>query len=301
MKKPNFFILGAPKCGTTSLAAWLSQHPQVYMSAVKEPNFFNTDQLELHRPTRREYEKLFEPAQESHLAVGEASVRYLSSQVAVPAILEFQPDARFIVAVRNPIEMAFSLHKQWVFSGAENLTSFENAWRAQEDRAQGRRLPPLGYPNQYGEFCSVGKQIRRLYRLVDQARVRIVFLDDIRAEPASVYADVSRFLGVRDDHVPDFKMHNPSQERKYPWLRQLSIRAGLLKRAVGIRRGLGLIGALDNWNTTEKGWTASSPMVAELKEYFRRDVAELEEITGRNLSSWLNDELTGPVRAATDI
>ncbi len=104
--RPNFFILGAPKCGTTSIAAWLGQHPAIFIPAMKEPNFFNTD---INQPpiygveTLDEYEALFAPATTAHHAIGEASVFYLTSAVAVANILRYQPAARFIVcsAIRS--------------------------------------------------------------------------------------------------------------------------------------------------------------------------------------------------------
>ena len=88
MVSPNFFILGAPKCGTTSLASWLSDHPHIFIPPIKEPHYFNTD--DQHRNIRRrlDYEKLFRGVTEKHIGVGEASVWYLSSEVAVRNILD---------------------------------------------------------------------------------------------------------------------------------------------------------------------------------------------------------------------
>ena len=111
MKKPNFFIIGAPKCGTTSLANWLAEHPRVFFSDTKEPHFFCTDGYTGVK-TLKQYEKLFEDAKPHHLAVGEGSTHYLFSKVAVPNILVYNPDARFIVCLRNPVDMAPSLHSE---------------------------------------------------------------------------------------------------------------------------------------------------------------------------------------------
>jgi hypothetical protein len=92
MRKPNFFILGAPKCGTTSLWSWLRAHQDIFMSYVKEPNFFNSDD-NLGISNLTDYEELFRGASVSHAAVGEASVWYLSSAVAIQNILQYQPEA----------------------------------------------------------------------------------------------------------------------------------------------------------------------------------------------------------------
>ncbi len=140
---PNFFILGAPKCGTTSLASWLGEHENIYMSPVKEPNYFNTDVRIIGRLTDWEYQALFRGACEKHMAVGEATTGYLRSRVAVERILDAVSDARFIVCIRKPIEMAISYHGELVKSGIETETDFETAWRLQEIRRRGVRTPPL--------------------------------------------------------------------------------------------------------------------------------------------------------------
>jgi hypothetical protein len=299
MRTPNFFIIGAPKCGTTSLAAWLSEHPEIFMSEVKEPHFFNTDHIEHFRPTAREYDALFADADERHTAVGEASVFYLTSNVAVPAILEREPSAKFIVCVRNPVRMALSLHKQRVFSGSEDITDFAEAWRAQADRTRGLRPPPLNEPSRslYGNMCSLGRQLEQLLQIVDRGQVHIVFLDDLRRQPATTYRDVLRFLGVAEDHAPAFEQRNPAQERRYPWLRRAAVKAGLIKRKLGFRRGLGILESLNRWNARDSRWAATPAMMAELKAYFREDIEQLAAITGRDLSAWLDDRSDAPTPA----
>ena len=101
MRKPDFFIVGAPKCGTTALYEYLRPHPNVFMSTVKEPHFFAKDLGSYpHIKTDEEYAALFAGANEQHLRVGEASVYYLRSAVAIPNIREFNPDARLIAMFR---------------------------------------------------------------------------------------------------------------------------------------------------------------------------------------------------------
>ena len=132
MKEPNFFILGAPKCGTTALAQYLSDHPKVFMTDPKEPHHFNTDQNYGDFKDAERYRKLFQDAGPEHQCVGEASVWYLYSKDAVANIEATIGAPRYIAMLRNPVEMAASLHEQLVYSGNENITSFEKAWAAQE-------------------------------------------------------------------------------------------------------------------------------------------------------------------------
>ena len=96
--KPNFFIIGAPKCGTTSLWTWLVSHPNIFLPLEKEPHYFNTDDARRGVLTSLEqFEALFRDVRDEHIAICEASVWYLSSRTAVRNILQYQPNARLIV------------------------------------------------------------------------------------------------------------------------------------------------------------------------------------------------------------
>src|SRR5882672_1680365 len=112
MRKPDCFIVGAPRCGTTAMYTYLGQHPEIFMSARKEPHFFGTD---LSSPAlvrdEQQYLSLFAKAQNEKRA-GEASVFYLYSQRAAREIHAFCPSARIIIMLRNPVEMMYSLHSR---------------------------------------------------------------------------------------------------------------------------------------------------------------------------------------------
>ena len=129
MSIPDFVIVGAPKCGTTALASYLDGHPRIFLSRVKEPNYFCFDAPGLRVVDRLEtYSGLFTPAQPGQLC-GEASTAYLFSHAAVPAILESNPAARIIVLVRNPLEMVVAHHHEKLHHFEENEPDFEIAWR----------------------------------------------------------------------------------------------------------------------------------------------------------------------------
>src|SRR3546814_13335773 len=103
-KKPNFFIVGAPKCGTTSLANWLSEHPSIFLSNPKEPHFFDLDRRKHYKCDLARYEGFFNGVAPTHTMVGEATTGYLRSHVAISEILKYAADARFIVGLRNPVD-----------------------------------------------------------------------------------------------------------------------------------------------------------------------------------------------------
>ncbi|MEM7278566.1 MAG: sulfotransferase, partial [Pseudomonadota bacterium] len=186
MQKPNFFVLGAPKCGTTTICSWLAAHDQVFFSPQKEPHFFNTDSKQRGTFTLDRYEQYFASADSRHKAVGEGSVWYLASTAAVSNILEYSPAARFIVCLRNPIEAAVSMHNQSLYTGDETIVNFRDAWQAQWDRESGKEKIPASCLEVtrllYGKACLFGQQVSKLFDAVDTQRVLIITLDEIKAD-----------------------------------------------------------------------------------------------------------------------
>lgn len=126
--RPNFFIIGAPKCGTTSLDNWLGAHPAVFLSPMKEPHYLSTDLANRSVTNAAQYEKLFQNVSDVHIAVGEASTWYLYSINAVSNIELAYPDARYIVITRNPVDMAHSLYHHNLRVLREDRATFEEAW-----------------------------------------------------------------------------------------------------------------------------------------------------------------------------
>lgn len=291
MKRPNFFILGAPKAGTTTLASWLSEHPRVFLSPVKEPQFFNFDFS--HRTTRsfKEYEALFQAATATHLAVGEASTRYLYSRTAVPAICQYAENARFIVMIRDPVELAYSLHDQTVFDGDETELDFEKAWGLQQVRMYGDRIPRFCSDPQlllYGPLCRLGEQLDRLLTLVPRERVLVVNLEHIREAPLKEYRRVLDFLGVEYDGRTSFPLANPAKERRFPMLWR-AVQAGnrMLRtlRVPPVR--IGVTRLLYRWDKRPRTRKPlDDAMRVELRRYFADDVARIERISGWDLDHW---------------
>lgn len=289
---PNLFLIGAPKCGTTAMSHYLAGHPDIYMSeqaGIKEPYFHCPD---LDAPWRisspAEYEDLFAGAPTGCRYLGEASAAYLYSEHAVPDILTACPQARFIVMLRNPVDLVASLHNQFWKIGAERADLTE-AWRLQAARARGEALPPGGFTHgrlhQYGRIASLGWQMERLYRWVDRASVHCIVYDDFNADPAECYRNTLAFLGVGDDGRTAFATLNPS----------ISYRSQRLQRGIvaldrlASRRAAagGLANALRKLNTRHVKRPTDVVLIEELRAYFSDDVGLLSEILKRDLSSWL--------------
>jgi hypothetical protein len=289
LRKPNFFILGAPKCGTTSLAAWLSEHPQILIPQIKEPHFFNTDDKR-GTVSLQQYERLFAEAQSCHKAIGEASVWYLSSSTAVTNILQYQPQARFIVMIRDPVEMAPALHAEMVLSGHENVREFDLAWYLQEQRRLGRRLPAFSWATRrllYGDVCRLGEQVARLLSLVTRDKVLTVCLDELSRDPRRDYSRALQFLGVDDDRRTNFPVYNRSRTVRWPAATRFLFILLQLKERFGVDFNLDLWSRFTELNLKEEARRHVSPQTSDmLRRYFASDVVLLGRMIEHDLTRW---------------
>lgn len=212
-RKPNFFIVGGPKCGTTALYEYLRSHPSIFFASPKEPDFFTSYPYPRYRraDTMDEYLSLFRRAKDHHVAVGEASVGYLYEKKAITRLHEFNPGARIIALVRNPVDMVYSWHAQLVYNCEEPERDFRKAWDLQSERAAGKNIPEKCRDYRlllYAEFCKFGKQIEHLFATFPREQVLVIVVDDMRADTKKVYEDTLAFLGVESDGRTEFSRIN---------------------------------------------------------------------------------------------
>jgi hypothetical protein len=216
---PDTFIIGAPKCGTTSLYEYLRSHPDVFMSAVKEPCYFARDLARdrsgsflVYGRDRDTYRSLFAGAGAA-LRAGEGSTRYLYSRDAPALIRAEQPAARIIAMLRNPVDMMYALHEHKLAGGTEDIADFEQALAAEDDRRAGRRLPPLSNPllATYRDRARFGEQLSHWLAVFDRRQVRVMIFEDFVAQPVIEFRRLLEFLDVDADFQPaSFAAHNPA-------------------------------------------------------------------------------------------
>lgn len=288
MNKPNFFIVGAPKCGTTSLAAWLGEHPEVFMCDPKEPHYFSMDRPDRPPCSAAQYQRFFEGAEESIPVVAEASTSYISSKVAIRKILTYNPDARFAVCLREPAKMAISMHNQRLRTGMEDKRNFLDAWGLQDERARGKALPLLCRSRDYVRYdtlCNVGTQMERMLSVVPREKLFVTVLDDMRNDPKQVYQDILDFLCICDDGRNEFQSLN--QSRSLPRVLAVAhVAAGRVKRKLGIRSGTGLLDKIDYTFVKSGESRVCNDVLGMLRSYFRSEVEKLEGLLHRDLSHW---------------
>jgi hypothetical protein len=304
MIKPDFFIVGAPKCGTTALAEYLREHRNIFMSWPKEPHFFAHDfpMYKEHLPCIDNYLDLFRDADKSqHIAVGEASVYYLYSRKAIPAIHEFNRDARLIVMLRNPVDIVASMHSQLLWTLDEDEKDLETAWRYQAKRLNGKNIPARCREPallQYGELASIGAQVQRMLSIFPRDQIKFVRFEDFKNNTQQIYSSVLAFLEVPDNHRTHFPVINGNRCHKNPLIsrftqrppRHLVLVANSLKKSIGIKR-LGIMKKIRSFsNETKPRPSISVKFRNELSDYFKNDVEKLSSLLDWDIDHWIEPE-----------
>ena len=313
LARPNFFIIGAPKCGTTALYTYLSQNKRICMPWIKEPHYFaNEIEKSRIRPIDNltEYLGLFKHYGRACEAIGEASVFYINSPCAIGNIYSFNKLAKIIIMVREPVEMFASLHCQLYFTHDENLKNPVDAWRAQIDRRKGWRIPKtsrIPHILQYQSTCSLGKLTKKVIDIFPSNNVKIIFFEDFANKTKKVYEEVLKFLGVSSDGREHFPRVNKSKVSRSRFLTSLYHEKGILRplwctlEEQRKRRGINYNLAFRSIyyflhrfyllidSKTLKRTPFKVEFRRELQDTFKEDIGKLSKLTGRNLTHWLSD------------
>lgn len=298
MTLPNFFIIGAAKAGTTALYEYLKQHPQIFMSPVKEPKFFafRDETLDFAGPgdmdaqrtvvtNQGAYENLFRAAGGAR-AIGEASVIYLSSAKACAGIRDAVPDARLIAVLRDPVERAFSNYLMNVRDGRETL-DFADALAMEEQRIR-EHWEFIWHYTRAGFYF---QQLRRYYDTFPSAQLHIILHEDLEQAPLRVTQETFAFLDVDPSFQPDvWVKHNvstavPKWRYRIPRRTLRSRPARWLKPHLPARAQQKIEQVLQQ---RDKPRPARQPEVRrQLRALFREDILALQDLIRRDLSAWL--------------
>jgi hypothetical protein len=310
---PDFFLVGAVKAGTTALHLFLDQHPEIYMSPVKETNFFSQadmDEAHFNRDYRHDvnvgldrylegpmnrtihianvqrwdqYRKLFRDAT-GYRMVGEASNSYLLCPSAAAAIAEARPEARILMMLRNPVDRAWSQYIMNLRLGKTLSEDFIEEFEA--DSAAEHQ--GWGVSHNYRELGRYAGQLERFYAHFPRERVKVLLYDDYRADPAAAMRDIFAFLGVDPDvRVDTDRRPNEAAVPRFKRLNYLLFQSGIVNR---VKRMVP-----ESWKGAAKNAMFSKadiPTIGErerayLRDVYREDVGRLGELLGRDLGGWL--------------
>ena len=212
IRRPNLFLVGQPKSGTTALYNFLKQHPDVFACRVKEPDFFCKDfilesdryhgqqSFYLHKWSRNisDYLSLFCGAK-SESIIAESSTSYLYSSVAADEIYKFNPGAKIIILLREPISFLYSLYVQRSLTAGENVEDFGTSVSLEKSRRLGQCIPTMiKYPSAllYSERVKYAEQIVRYFDLFGTSNVKVIIFETFKEHNEVVYDEVLRFLGI---------------------------------------------------------------------------------------------------------
>lgn len=281
---PDFYIVGAPKCGTTALYEYLKTHPNIFLPAVKEPTYF-AKEFRAQRSyigTPQAYSALYKAATKTQLT-GDASPYYLASDTAIQNILRCNPAAKFIAIIRNPLDMLPSYHAQLLRSLVEDEPVLETAWSNQS---------PITHPGlNYRKICTLGTQIKHLINIVPENQRHIIIYDDFKVDTRATYQSLLNFLTLPDDGRANFARINKRKKLRSPAL-QKALRGMYyaLKPLKPIVNALGLrpfskLSQLNQASATTN--TSMSPAFKQkLLQEFSEDITLLEDLLGQDFSHW---------------
>ena len=289
---PNFIVIGAAKAGTTALYWYLSEHPAVFMSKVKETNFFayGVDEEgrllygdpDVHRfPVKSlaQYQELFAGAGDA-AAVGEASPIYLECPQSAGRIRDLLPEARLICGLRQPVERAYADYLMYLwrrgrrFEPERDLTS-SSVWARPDSR--------------WMQVSRYHEQLSRYFAVFPRERLHVFLIDDLKRGAIDTVQGVYRFLEIDSTFVPDFETaHNvggvPSSRFLESVFTSRAIRSAvepwIPKRAADWVRGL-----------RTRNMRQAPPLPPDLRKELtgrlRDDILRTSDLIGRSLEHWL--------------
>ena len=292
---PDFFLVGAPRSGTTAVCNYLRAHPEVFVCSPKEPTFFGRDLVPKRFPTLESYRALFANTGNAKRA-GDGSVAYLASDYAAEEIWAFNPSAAIVMILRDPVEMMHSLHLKHYLMGIEPCRNLEDALAAEPGRlSDGAGVPAGVCPKVIAlrHRATYSPQVKRFLDRFGRQQVKVFRFEEMQANPSAVFQEICRFLSVRDDVSPAAVPHNVGRQVKHArwhefltraprWAQKLarlalpvpSLRARLQQQLVRRNQHAG------------KPTPISAELRCRLKQEFASEIDELSRLTGWDLNHW---------------
>lgn len=307
--KPDFFIVGAAKAGTTALQQILDDHPDVYMSPLKEPNFFYDDvalkdlRKELLQKLTTEnaekwildgmkgmlwtaylrdekiYKKIFENATDN--ICGEASVSYLYSKNAAKNIFSYNPNAKIIIILRNPVERAWS-H----FNMEKRMGLLQDSFINEFNKHKNEAHPIWGIDSIFLSGGFYYNQVKRFLEVFPKEQVFICLYDDFKKNPNKTIHDALKFIGINNSEAEFIIDNKKVNEARRSVVDDILPSEGIKAKARKIARLFGLHTFLKNLLLRENKTTLTPENKKLLTEYYAKDIQDLEKLIEVNLNNW---------------
>jgi hypothetical protein len=254
LKKPNLFIVGAAKAGTTSVYNYLNSHPEIFMSPIKEPNFFGSDiqwkkfREDYKHNTELDFDEYFskEILEEKHIAFvenknhymslfrnsevfkirGEVSTSYLYSSLAAKEIYEFNPNAKIIIILREPVERTVSHYLMDYARGNQKVYNILNDLKTDFTASH----KGWGISNLYIDLSLYQEQIQRYMDIFPKEQIILLDYEDLKKDPNRFMAEIFKFINVKDWKINSKQSFNATQQPKNSIVRRASLLKGILPK-----------------------------------------------------------------------
>ena len=305
-RKPDFFLVGAPKCGTTAMATYLGSHPDIFMT-TDELHYFGSDLRFTTSLSRNpDWNLMSEGEYLSHFAratvekrVGEGSVFYLYSKLAAKEIHDFKSSAQIIIMLRQPVEAMYSLHSQMLYGCEEDIKDFRGALEAEPDRKRGLRIPESACSLDgllYREVSKYASQVERYFDIFGRENVLVIIFDDFIRDVADIYRQTLEFLGVDSAFTIEFPVTNTNKRVRSRLLHSFMANPPSPLRSVAHflartnRTRLAAQWFIRIFNTRHEERLPMDPVLRwELNKEFKPQVDRLSGLLNRDLSFWYDD------------
>lgn len=275
MNKPNLFVVGAPRAGTTSLHSYLGEHPEIFMSPIKTPNYFSQKAEKSKTKSRKEYLKLFEKAKNQKY-LGESS-HYLHLENAPRQIKNFSPNAKIIISLREPSELVASYYN----ARNENYNK-ESILRELEERPKSREI--------LWKSLEYSSNIKRFQKQFGKDNVYVIIFERMLQNPVEEFKKVCRFLGIEERFLPEFSQYNPpSKKRKifykiYNKIPQVS--RDFVKKSLKGKNRSKLKAIIERVVSKQIIKKRDRVLLKDLRKFFSSEIEKTENLIGQKIKEW---------------
>ena len=296
-KKPNFIVIGAMKAATTSLYTYLKQHPDVFMTAIKEPMFFNNFQSKnsfkvLGRKTKKittfeHYYPLFDSAK-NEKAIGEASPAYISNKDCPSLIKKHLPETKIIAILRQPVARAYSNFLHARRAGREPISDFETAFNKESER-KAKNWSPLYHYKDKGYYA---EQLGRYFTLFQKENIKILLFEDLVKNPIKTTQEVFKFLNIDNSFIPDTSKKANISGTPNGLFGLLIMKLRYYNLIPNIQFSNFLPGFIIQF-IFNSAYNKARPLAPEIKKrithtFYKEDILKLEKLIEKDLKHWLS-------------
>lgn len=280
--KPNFFVVGTPKGGTTSVFNYLEEHPEVFLPKIKEPHFFSSPEiLDTYYNAQivtdqSQYINLYKDSQ-NQKAIGDLSTSYLFNQKSAERIEKFNPDSKIIIVLRNPVDRAISHYLMDHNLGYINIPLIDVIKNKENHALFYREYIELGYYE---------SQIRNYYKIFDKSKILIILSEDLFSNTLKVVSNIYKFIGVKEDFIPDTsKRYNQYRKPKFEIVKNIARSKGVMNILNILPKEIKKIIKTTLYSSTKKPTLIKERDL--LKNLYRENIIKTSDLINRDLGYWL--------------